>query len=149
MHFLLSAIALLGVVPFLTAAPTAKNPPKANQDLPDGLPYPSPGELREIEQNAHGTLPNGPPPPVISNEGIVNLKLIAFNELFEVAYFSELITNITENVEGYRFTDDDDRNETLSWLQVILAVSFVNRGIYFQSLTLTSCLARRTPRNPR
>ncbi|KAJ5122457.1 hypothetical protein N7448_003591 [Penicillium atrosanguineum] len=120
MRFFLSTIALMSVVSSLIAAPTARAP-DAGEELPDGLPYPGPGELKVIEQNAHGTLPNGPAPPVISNRGILNLKLIAFNELFEVAFFSELIANITENVEGYRFTDDDDRTETLSWLKVILA----------------------------
>ena len=127
MRFLLSAVALLSAVPLLIAAPTAKAP-DATQGLPDGLPSPSPSELKVIEQNAHGTLPNGPPPPVISNKGILNLKLIAFNELFEVAFFNELISNITENVDGYQLTDDDDRTRTLSWLKVILAVSFVDHG---------------------
>lgn len=142
MRFLLSSIALLSAVPFLIAAPTAKAP-DANQGLPDGLPSPSPSELKVIEQNAHGTLPNGPPPPVISNKGILNLKLIAFNELFEVAFFNELISNITENVDGYRFTDDDERTETLSWLKVILAVSFVDHGGFLQSLTLSSLSSKR------
>lgn len=127
MRFFLSAIALLSVVPSLIAAPTARAP-DAGKELPDGLPNPSPSELEVIEQNAHGTLPNGPPPPVISNGGILNLKLIAFNELFEVAFFSELITNITENVDGYHFTDAGDRTETLSWLKTILAVSFMNHA---------------------
>ncbi|KAJ6119884.1 hypothetical protein N7523_004164 [Penicillium sp. IBT 18751x] len=120
MRFPLSALALMSLVSSLLAAPTVRAS-EPGEDLPDGLPYPSPGELKIIEQNAHGTLPNGPPPPVISNRGILNLKLIAFNELFEVAFFSELITNITENLDGYRFTDEEDRAETLSWLKVILA----------------------------
>ena len=136
MRFFLSAFALMSLVSSLTAAPTARAP-DTGEELPDGLPYPSPSELNVIEQNAHGTLPNGAPPPVISNRGILNLKLIAFNELFEVAFFSELITNITENVDGYRFTDDDDRTQTLSWLKVILAVSLVNRGSCSGSLVLT------------
>ncbi|KAK5806307.1 hypothetical protein VI817_000565 [Penicillium citrinum] len=89
--------------------------------LPDGLPYPSPSELALIEQHAHGTLPNTSPPPVISNKGIVNLQLIAFNELFEVAFFNELVTNITENVGGYRFSDPDDKSLVLASLEAILA----------------------------
>lgn len=143
MRFFLSAFALLSLVSSLIAAPTARAP-DTGEKLPDGLPYPSPNELKIIEQNAHGTLPNGAPPPVISNRGILNLKLIAFNELFEVAFFSELITNITENVDGYRFTDDDDRTETLSWLKVILAVSLVNRGSCSRSLVLISPSSKKS-----
>ncbi|KAJ5689931.1 hypothetical protein N7462_004323 [Penicillium macrosclerotiorum] len=90
-------------------------------ELPDGMPFPSPSELKLIEKKAHGTLPNGPPPPVISQDGIINLKLIAFNELFEVAFFNELITNITEGVEGYRFTDTEDQHLVLESLKAILA----------------------------
>ena len=86
------------------------------------MPNPSPSELEQIELNAHGTLPNTPPPKGISALGITNLKLIAFNELFEVAFFHQLITNITEGVMGYRFSDEDDYNFVLNGLKVILAV---------------------------
>ncbi|KAJ5653757.1 hypothetical protein N7490_000760 [Penicillium lividum] len=119
MHLLLPAIALLGATSSVFAAPAA---PRAMQkELPDGLPYPSPSELSLIEKAAHGTLPNSPPPPVISNKGITNLKLIAFNELFEVAFFHQLLTNITENIDGYRFVDKGDRDFVTRSLRAILA----------------------------
>ncbi|KAJ5246746.1 hypothetical protein N7468_001729 [Penicillium chermesinum] len=116
MKFLASAMALLGALSLTSGAPI-----NTTNELPNGLPFPSASELAVIEQNAHGTLPNGPPPPVISNKGINNLRLIAFNELFEVAYFNELITNITEGKDGYRFTDSGDRDDALRSLKAILA----------------------------
>ncbi|KAL1594309.1 hypothetical protein SLS60_010066 [Paraconiothyrium brasiliense] len=88
--------------------------------LPDGFPNPSQDQINDIEDRAHGTLPNAPLPTGLSDDGITNFKLIAFNEIFEVAYFSELVQNITNNVEGYQFGDDKD--EVLENLNVILAV---------------------------
>lgn len=69
--------------------------------LPDGFPNPNEQQLNQIEKDAHGIIPNGPPPPSISPEGITNLKLIAFNELFEVAFFHELLYNLTNKAPGY------------------------------------------------
>ena len=111
--------ALLGVVHLAFAVPVLNI---LNHELPDGMPYPSPSDLEMIEENAHGTLPNTPPPPSLSEGGITNLKLIAFNELFEVAFFHQLITNITHKVPGYRFSEEDDYDYVLKGLKVILAV---------------------------
>ena len=122
MHQFTSTLALLVTVSSVLAAPAVLSR-AVEKELPDGLPYPSPSELSLIEKAAHGTLPNGSPPPVVSNKGITNLKLIAFNELFEVAFFNELLTNITENVEGYRFLDEGDRDFVTRSLKAILAVS--------------------------
>lgn len=116
MRFFAPCIALLGALSLSSAAPIAA-------ELPDGLPYPSPNELHTIEKNAHGTLPNPPPPPVISNKGINNLRLIAFNELFEVAYFNQLIANITKDNDGYHFPSPGDKDYALKSLKAILAVS--------------------------
>jgi Ferritin-like domain len=58
------------------------------------------GQLTGIEEAAHGSLPNGAPPASVTSDTLTSLKLIAFNELAEVAFFTELITNITK-VEGY------------------------------------------------
>ncbi|KAJ5355914.1 hypothetical protein N7517_010523 [Penicillium concentricum] len=110
--------ALLGVAHLTFAAPFLN---VSTHPLADGMPNPSPSELETIELNAHGTLPNGPPPAGISEGGITNLKLIAFNELFEVAFFDQLITNITDKILGYRFSDEDDYTFVLNGLKVILA----------------------------
>ena len=104
---------------FVLSAPAH---PKGNAALPDGLPNPSQGQIEAIQQRAQGTLPNTPPPARISSEGITNLKLIAFAELFEVAFFDELLRNITTNMHGYQFPDPRERENSIRALMAILAV---------------------------
>jgi hypothetical protein len=58
--------------------------------------------LQQLEENAHGTLPNGPLPTSINATTVPILELIAYNEIFEVAWFSSLLANITNNVPGYQ-----------------------------------------------
>jgi hypothetical protein len=92
------------VVSFVSAAPAAKrefSPDNVYFPLENGFPNPSQDQTLQIQIEAHGTLPNGPPPPKLSPEGITNLQLIALNELFEVAYFTELVYNLTNKVPGY------------------------------------------------
>jgi len=69
--------------------------------LQDGFPNPNTDQVLVIQSQAQGTLPNGPPPPTLSPEGVKNLQLIALNELFEVAFFSELLFNVTNKAPGY------------------------------------------------
>ena len=76
-------------------------------------------QLSEIEKQAGGTLPNGSPPPTVSGDTEVSLGFIAFNELFEVAFFTELIQNITSNASGYDHISN--REEVLRTLKVVLA----------------------------
>lgn len=94
------------IVSFTSAAPTGKRQSGLAPDgnyfpLQNGFPNPDHDGEITIQDGAHGTLPNGPPPPALSAEGITNLKLIALNELFEVAFFTELIYNVTNKVSGY------------------------------------------------
>jgi len=58
-------------------------------------------QLAEIEKEAQGTLPNTPLPTSLKSTGITTLQLLALNEIFEVAYFTELLANVTNNVTGY------------------------------------------------
>ena len=69
--------------------------------LPDGFPNPSPAQLAIIQKEAGGTLPNGPLPTILKSAGVTTLQLLALNEIFEVAYFTELLTNVTNGVPGY------------------------------------------------
>ena len=69
--------------------------------LPDGFPNPSPAQLAVIQKEAQGTLPDGPLPKVVKKAGITTLQLLALNEIFEVAYFTELLSNVTNSVKGY------------------------------------------------
>lgn len=79
-------------------------------------------QLSQIEQQAGGTLPNGAPPPTPHGDSLVSLGFIAFNELFEVAFFTELIQNITLNKPGFTAADIPiDRDLALRTLQVVLA----------------------------
>ena len=91
----------------------------------DGFPAPNPSQLKLIENLAHGTLPDGSPPPpgAISAEGITNLQFVEFNENFEVAFFSSLLYNVTSNVPGFEIKDNEYRNFVLEVLIAVLAVS--------------------------
>ena len=87
-----------------SAAPTGKrdySPDNVYFPLSNGFPNPNQDQVLQIQKDGHGILPNGPPPPSLSKEGTTNLQLIALNELFEVAYFTELVYNLTNKVEGY------------------------------------------------
>jgi hypothetical protein len=66
------------------------------------------GALTDIEKAAHGSLPNGNPPATVTPDTLTSLQLIAFNELAEVAFFTELIANITNKVDGYNDIGDVD-----------------------------------------
>ena len=72
--------------------------------LSDGFPSPNPAQLAEIESTAGGSIPNGPLPTALKPAGVTTLQLIALNEIFEVAYFNDLLTNITTGVPGYDVT---------------------------------------------
>lgn len=101
------------VASFASAAPTFKRQSGLSPDgnyfpLPNGFPNPNRDGEITIQDGAHGTLPNGPPPPALSAEGVTNLKLIALNELFEVAFFTELIYNVTNKISGYDLEVDHD-----------------------------------------
>lgn len=77
--------------------------------------------LTQIEDQAHGTLPNGPPPPSINPDDLLSQRLIAFNELWEVAFFTELLANVTNNVPGYQFQDQNQRKVIIDALTAVQA----------------------------
>lgn len=118
--------AVLGLSASLASgAPTVKRSENFSPfPLQDGFPSPSKVQVKDIEEHALGTLPNGPPPPKISQEGITNLQVIAFNELFEVAFFTELLYNVTQQVPGYEVDDCDELEYLKKTLTAIRAVSF-------------------------
>ncbi|OXV05326.1 hypothetical protein Egran_06906 [Elaphomyces granulatus] len=111
------AATVLGLTSTLaTASPAAKR----GLPLADGFPNPNPTQLKQIQQNALGTLPNGPPPSNISSDGLVSLRLVAANELFEVAFFSDLLNNVTQNVKGYEIAGNN-RDLVIKSLTAVLA----------------------------
>ena len=90
-------------------------------ELPSGFPTVDNSTLRSIEQRAHGTLPNGALPTSLSDTSVTVLQLIAFNEIFEVAFFTNLIQNVTNNVRGYQIDSPVLKNLVLNTLQAVQA----------------------------
>ncbi|KAK4544860.1 hypothetical protein LTR36_003764 [Oleoguttula mirabilis] len=89
--------------------------------LANGFPNVSDATLHDIEEAAHGTLPNGALPTEINATSAIVLELIAFNELFEVAFFTSLIQNITSNVEGFQIDSQVLRSFVLETLIAVQA----------------------------
>ncbi|KAF2150888.1 putative sexual development protein [Myriangium duriaei CBS 260.36] len=73
--------------------------------LANGFPDVDATTLRRIQSQAHGTLPNTTLPTSIADTSFTVFELIAFNELFEVAFFTSLLSNMTNEVRGYRIGD--------------------------------------------
>jgi len=90
------------------ASPLAKRAGQKQFSFPisSGFPNPSDAQLKAIEKQAQGTLPNGALPTSIADDSATVWSLIAANEIFEVAYFTDLISNITNKVPGYEGASD-------------------------------------------
>lgn len=100
-------------------APTTSGPPAIATPaapLKSGTPFQFPlpngfnGTLNATELNntniqAQGTQPNGAAPVPLTEDDLLSFQMIAFNEIFEVAYFTDLLYNVTNNVTGYVVTD--------------------------------------------
>lgn len=84
-------------------------------------------QLNQIQQDARGTLPkaapNAPAPATPQPDSLTSLGFIAFNELFEVAFFTELFNNVTTGASGYREGDllGQDKAKILSILKIVIA----------------------------
>jgi hypothetical protein len=119
-----STLAFLGLSALTVSAAPTRQPPSFPGGkvfpLPDGFPTPNDAQIKQIEQKAFGTLPNAPPPGTISADGLTNLKLIALNELFEVAFFTELISNVTNYVPGFEIASRKERNFVLATLNAVV-----------------------------
>ena len=87
MTFILRALLLLAGV--VSAMPLSF-------PLPNRFPNPNPAALEAIQLQALGTEPNGPVPASLIPSTCTALQLIAFNEIHEVAFFTELLWNITK-----------------------------------------------------
>ncbi|KAL8662360.1 MAG: hypothetical protein Q9168_008269 [Polycauliona sp. 1 TL-2023] len=86
--------------------------------LLDGFPTPTPAQLLQIQKLAGGSLPNSPLPSTLTKDEAATLKLLAHNEIYEVAFFSELLTNISTAVPGYGPDDTAPHNRTLLIKQI-------------------------------
>jgi hypothetical protein len=95
----LSTVALTSLAAKLAAASTVSFP------LANGFPDLNTTALVLVNQLAGGTQPTGPAStftPTFTDAGIQTLRLIAANELAEVAFFSQLVSNITNSVANYQ-----------------------------------------------
>ncbi|KAJ3497797.1 hypothetical protein NLG97_g1621 [Lecanicillium saksenae] len=75
----------------------------------DGFPKPNAQQQLSIAKDAGGLLPNVPLPTKLGPGSKTTFQLIAFNELFEIAFFDSLLTNVTKGVEGYKINNHIDK----------------------------------------
>ena len=97
----------------LTSATLAAAAP-FSYPLANGFPNLNSTAMQEVYKFAGGTLPNGALPTSLKSNSVQALQLIAANELFEVAYFTELLSNITSGVAGYEAGKDSYIIDTLT-----------------------------------
>ncbi|KAK3695720.1 hypothetical protein B0T22DRAFT_534506 [Podospora appendiculata] len=123
MQIIATVLATAAALASLTsAAPVVASAPRSyNIPTDDGFPSPSAQQLRTIADLADGTLSNAPAPAKLAPSSLTAFQLIAFNELFEVAFFSSLVHNITTNVPGFQLPSDAKRDELLDILETVLA----------------------------
>lgn len=88
--------------------------------LDNGFPNLSPDALAVVNNLAQGTEPNGGA-PTLQTDDLTSVQLIAFNELFEVAFFTDLLFNVTNNVPGFGFQDQNQRQTVINALIAIQA----------------------------
>ncbi|KAK0612626.1 hypothetical protein B0T17DRAFT_544159 [Bombardia bombarda] len=115
MQIIASALAAVAALGSLTAAAPFTIP------AGDGFPTPNTQQLLAIQQDAGGALSNAPPPPKIEATSLSAIALTALNENFETAFFSSLLQNVTDNVEGFQFDTDEKRTEFLDIVDTIVA----------------------------
>lgn len=116
-HFPLSIMVVLSTLLFASLASAAPF------SLSNGFPNPSASALKQIELQAGGTLPNTALPTSLKADAIESLQVIAVNEIFETAYFSSLLTNVTDGKTGYTDLGGLDKDYVVKSLTAIRAVS--------------------------
>lgn len=90
--------------------------------LANGFPFPNDTALEELFTRAGGNFSNAPLAPKFDDDSLTSWKLQAFNEFMEVAFFTQLIANITDGVLGYEL-DSTSKGYILTSLETIQAVS--------------------------
>ncbi|RSM09623.1 hypothetical protein CEP52_003992 [Fusarium oligoseptatum] len=86
----------------------------------NGFPSPNPQQEQKISLQAGGKLPGGPLPTQLGPGSTIAFQLIAFNELFETAFFNSLLYNITNSVKGFE-VPKDKRYEAENVIKTVLA----------------------------
>jgi len=117
MHASFVSASLIGLSTLASAVPFSF----ANDPTGEGFPTPNAQQLVQVEAQAHGSIPNGPSPSSVKDNTVTSLQLIAFNEIFETAFFTSAIQNITNNVQGYAIPNGAYRYAVLEGLTAIRA----------------------------
>jgi hypothetical protein len=120
-------LALCSLAALSTAAPVERRSNNNNvsdefQGI-DSFPTSNDQQILDIEQRAHGSLSNSTPPAAVDPDTIISLQVIAAQEQFEVAFFQQLLTNITNNEPGFMIRNSNARTLGLNALTAIVAVS--------------------------
>ncbi|KAI1128977.1 sexual development protein [Nemania abortiva] len=102
----------------------------------DSFPNPNAQQVMAIEKQAKGRLSDAPPPKVLSQAGIANFQLIAFNENLEVRFFEEIISNITNHVPG--FTSNSSHTRPIA--EILEVLKTVKAQEELHALTATNTL---------
>ena len=98
----LTAITGLSLISAIVSAALAAKRDYSNVFLLiNGFLNPSTAQLQNIENRAFSTLLNAPLLGTISTDSFTNLKLITLNKLFKVIFFTKLVANLTNKVNGY------------------------------------------------
>ncbi|KAL9599057.1 MAG: hypothetical protein Q9219_004091 [cf. Caloplaca sp. 3 TL-2023] len=109
-------IVLAASITSVLAAPPFRFP------TPDGFPNVTAAQLAQIQRGAGGSLASSFLPTSLKDGAITALQLLANNEIFEVAFFTELLNNITTNVPGYdaAATAPLNRTDLINAIQAIV-----------------------------
>ncbi|KAF3055673.1 hypothetical protein GL218_07131 [Daldinia childiae] len=91
-----------------------------NFPLPNGFPFPDESALEQLFTTAGGNFTNMPLATKFDADSLTSWKLQAFNEFMEVAFFTQLISNITNHVPGYEL-DVENQSYILDTLNTIQA----------------------------
>ncbi|GKT92104.1 late sexual development protein [Colletotrichum tofieldiae] len=86
----------------------------------------TPEEIKLVEDDARGSLPNSAPPPKLEPSSLTAFQLIQFNEQFEVAFFSSMLENVTNGGEGWETTEKDKLVDTL---KIVVAYQFPTNSL--------------------
>ncbi len=135
----IKSLGLLGLLGLATGAAVPTN---------DGFPMPNKDQQVALAKQAGGKLPNVALPKELGPGSTTAFQLIAFNELFETAYFGSLLQNITDGVQGY---EADNKQELMHIFSTVRAVR-VSYFVYFLKIGTDrfQCSKRRSmPLPPR
>ncbi|EFX02357.1 sexual development protein [Grosmannia clavigera kw1407] len=121
MLFRLASAAATAILLLTASAAPTPTPSNSTQTPGDGFPNPNATQLDAINRQADGTLSDAAPPAKLSNDSLPAFQLIAFNENFEVAFFTSLLYNVTNDVPGFEVPWPAERASLIGVLKTVLA----------------------------